>query len=149
LPLWLAVELEAAALRVHKQTKTKPKVIVVDDDRTNTILVKMLLELDGFVAETCVDVAGAITLAGPDTDAFVVDYHLARGLSGLALLRAVRKGETAAPPDTIVIITSGDHRREQEAEEAGADLFLAKPYPPDSLSTAIHELVGGDRKNGK
>lgn len=130
---------------VHEQTTTKPKVIVVDDDRTNTTLVKMLLELDGFIAETCVDVAEAITLAGPDTDAFVVDFHLARGLSGLALLHAVRNGETAAPPNTIVIITSGDHRREREADEAGADLFLAKPYPPDSLSAAIHKLVAGDR----
>jgi CheY-like chemotaxis protein len=117
------------------------KVIVVDDDLTNVGLTKMLLELDGFTVDACTDLAQATDVMSDDVNAFVVDVNLARGESGLDLLRAIRAGETAVSPDTPVILTSGDHRREDEAMEAGADQFLLKPYPPESLSKEITKLV--------
>ncbi|MEJ2746795.1 MAG: response regulator [Anaerolineae bacterium] len=121
-------------------------VIVVDDDQANITLIKMLLELDGFVVHTCTTLDEAKTKAAEDTNIFVVDYHLARGANGLDLLRAVRNGETAAPPQTPFIITSGDYRREKDALEAGAERFLFKPYPPESLSKEIEKLVN---RNGE
>lgn len=116
-------------------------VIVVDDDQANITLIRMLLELDGFTVNTCATVDAAISLSAADTDAYVVDFHLARGAKGLELLHAVRNGETAASPQTVFIVTSGDYRRETEVLEAGADRFLFKPYPPETLSTEIEKLL--------
>jgi two-component system, OmpR family, phosphate regulon response regulator PhoB len=116
-------------------------VIVVDDDQANTTLIKMLLELDGFQVGAFATVDEAKSNAAADTDAFVVDYYLARGASGLELLHAVRNGETAASPKTAFIMTSGDYRREEDALEAGADRFLFKPYPPDTLCKEIEKLL--------
>ena len=121
------------------------KIIVVDDDPTNITLIQMLLELDDFVVKTCREVEQAITMAEADTDAFVIDYHLARGSNGLDLLRAIRSGETAASPNAIVLITSGDYRCEPESIEAGANLFLLKPYPPNALSQEIQKLLQGGK----
>ena len=122
------------------------KVIVVDDDNTNSSLIKMLLELDGFSVVTCEDQKRAESAASPDTKAFVIDCHLARGRSGLDLLRAIRSGETEANKETAVIVTSGDYRQEEESLESGANLFMLKPYPPDTLSQALTELLarGGE-----
>ncbi len=122
------------------------KIIVVDDDNTNSSLIKMLLELDGFNVEACEDQEQAEAAITSETKAFVIDCHLARGKSGLDLLRAVRAGKTNAPADTAVIITSGDYRREDESKEAGANLFLLKPYPPNALSEVIAEILtkGGE-----
>ncbi|GJM42602.1 MAG: response regulator [Ardenticatenaceae bacterium] len=117
------------------------QIIVVDDDNTNSSLIKMLLELDGFTVESCEDQIKAEAAASPETKAFVVDCHLARGRSGLDLLRAVRAGETKAKLETAVIITSGDYRREEEAMESGANLFLLKPYPPNALSEVITKIL--------
>lgn len=117
------------------------QIIVVDDDNTNSSLIKMLLELDGFSVQTCEDQAKATAAASSDTKAFVIDCHLARGRSGLDLLRAIRAGETDAKVDTAVIITSGDYRQEDESLASGADLFLLKPYPPDALSATINEVL--------
>jgi DNA-binding response OmpR family regulator len=103
----------------------------------------MLLELDGYTVDTCSDVAEAKATAKKETDVFVVDFHLARGTSGLDLVTAVRNGETAAPANTSIIVASGDHRRESEAMDAGANLFLHKPYPPNTLSEEISKLLGG------
>lgn len=117
------------------------QIIVVDDDNTNSSLIKMLLELDGFSVETCEDQEKAEASASPQTQAFVIDCHLARGRSGLDILRAIRSGETNAAAETAVIITSGDVRREEESMTLGANLFLLKPYPPNSLSEVITEIL--------
>ena len=121
-------------------------VIVLDDDQANITLIKMLLELDGFAVGAFATVDEAKSNSAVDTDAFIGDYYLARGASGLELLHAVRNGETAAPAQTIFIVTSGDYRREEDALEAGADRFLCKPYPPEMLSKEIEKLLnrGGE-----
>ena len=116
-------------------------IIVVDDDPTNTSLIKMLLELDGFRVKTSPDLDKARAAATADTDAFLVDCHLARGVSGLDLVREVRAGETESAQDTVIIVTSGDYRREEDSMESGADWFLLKPYKPDLLSSKLNELL--------
>jgi DNA-binding NtrC family response regulator len=117
------------------------QIIVVDDDNTNSSLIKMLLELDGLSVETCENQKNAEMAASSDTKAFVIDYHLARGRSGLDLLRAIRAGETKANRETAVIISSGDYRREEESMKSGANLFLLKPYPLDALTEVIAEIL--------
>lgn len=123
------------------------QIIVVDDDNTNSSLIKMLLELDGFAVEACSDQEKATAVTSQETKAFVIDYHLARGRSGLNLLRAIRAGQTNADMGTAVIITSGDYRREKESMEAGANLFLLKPYPPNELSNSIKEILTEEEHN--
>jgi len=125
------------------------KIIVVDDDLTNAGLIKMLLELDGYEVVSCADIAQAKTAASTDAGAFVIDCHLARGASGLDLVRDVRQGKTDAAAEISIIVTSGDHRREPEAMEAGADQFLLKPYPPDTLSEALKNLLAEGDSHGE
>jgi DNA-binding response OmpR family regulator len=117
------------------------KIIVVDDDQTNASLLKMLLELDGFNVDACTTIEQAKTAAAKGVSAFVLDVNLSRGTSGIDLLKDVRAGETAAANDTVVIMTSGDHRRQSECQQAGADQFLLKPYPPNALSGYINDLL--------
>ncbi len=116
-------------------------VIVVDDDPTNAGLLKMLLELDGFTVHSCADIPQALEATSEDISAYVVDINLARGANGLDLLTKIRKSETEAKSDCVVIMTSGDYRREDESIERGASTFLLKPYSPDVLSTTLNELL--------
>ncbi len=123
------------------------QVIVVDDDNTNSSLIKMLLELDGFSVIACEDQTKAENAASHNTQAFVIDCHLARGRSGIDLLRAIRAGETNANKGTAVIITSGDYRQEEESLESGANLFLLKPYPPNTLSEVLTKILAKGANN--
>ena len=118
-------------------------VIVVDDDPTNAGLIKMLLELDGFKVISCTNFAEVQATTTSNTHAYVIDCNLARGASGIDILRAIRKGEMKSPADTAVIMTSGDYRLERETIDAGANKFLLKPYSPNVLSTVISELLPG------
>jgi DNA-binding response OmpR family regulator len=119
------------------------KVIVVDDDPSTTTLVRMLLEMEGFDVDTSLNYEQALAAASPDVATFIIDCNLARGESGVALLRAIRQGETAAPNDVPAILVSGDQRLEDEALDAGASAFLAKPYSPVQLSEMVHLLTDG------
>lgn len=116
-------------------------VMLVDDDRTNSSLIKMLLEMDGFSVTLCPDVARAKAAAGDGIDAFVVDCNLARGDDGIDLLQSIRRGETAAAANVAVIMTSGDDRRRNESMNNGANCFLLKPYPPSTLSTELTNIL--------
>jgi len=116
-------------------------IILVDDDRTNTTLIRMLLEMDGFKVIITPDVARAQVAARNGVDAFVIDCNLAQGDDGIELLQAIRTGMTAAESDLPVIVTSGDDRRLDEANKAGATSFLIKPYSPSILSEQLSHLL--------
>jgi two-component system chemotaxis response regulator CheY len=116
-------------------------IILVDDDRTNTVLLKRLLELDGFRVIVTPDVKRARDAAENGVDAFVIDCNLAQGDDGVDLLLAVRQGITRAPMDIPIIMTSGDDRRRSDANAAGASRFLIKPYSPSKLSKELNDLM--------
>ncbi|MGB3715144.1 MAG: response regulator [Candidatus Promineifilaceae bacterium] len=116
-------------------------VILVDDDRSNTTLLKMLLEMDGFHVVACPGESQALAASQNGVDAFIIDCNLAQGEDGVDLLRAIRDGQTPASLDCPVIMTSGDDRRIGEAELAGATKFLLKPFSPSSLSELLNAML--------
>lgn len=115
-----------------------PKVLIVDDDRTNSGLLRTLLELEGFEVVLAPDGTTALARAAETTpDAFVVDFNLI-DIDGTQFVRRLRAIETfkQAP----VIMASGMDR-EEEAIDAGADHFLYKPYDLDELMSLLHSML--------
>ncbi|RMG97161.1 MAG: response regulator [Chloroflexi bacterium] len=125
------------------------KIIVLDDDHTNVSLIKMILELDGFSVTACTEIEQAETAAANGVDALLIDCNLARGISGLDLVRDIRAGRSNAPKDVVIIVTSGDHRLSEASYAAGADHFLLKPYPPNELSEKLTKLIAKRKTHGE
>ncbi|MFZ0545943.1 MAG: response regulator [Candidatus Promineifilaceae bacterium] len=117
------------------------KILLIDDDRTNASLIKILLEMDGFKVDVCPDLNQARKAISTEIDAFIIDCNLALGDNGIDLLIEIREGMTEAPSSTPVIMTSGDDRRLVEAENSGATQFLLKPYSPSKLSDELTKLT--------
>lgn len=117
------------------------QVIVVDDDPSTTILIRMLLEMEGYEVVTSFDRRSAIDAASAETATFIIDFNLGYGGSGVDLIRTIRQGRTGAPSTVPAILVSGDQRVEEEAIAAGADVFLLKPYSPTQLTETIHRLI--------
>lgn len=114
------------------------KVMLVDDDRTLTSLIKTLLELDGYDAVIVSLASQVLTRARAEQpDAIVMDVHLADG-DGLGVLRELR-----ASPDlqALPVIMASGMDLEDQCREAGASDFILKPYPPDHLTTAIQKAL--------
>jgi DNA-binding response OmpR family regulator len=116
-------------------------ILILDDDRTNADLLKMLLELDGFTVMLAPTLEAARTRLTAVTAALVVDCHLAGGVSGLTLVQEVRQGDTLAPSDLLIMAVSGDDRCVDKAQDAGADRFYLKPYSPNDFSANLKSLL--------
>jgi CheY-like chemotaxis protein len=115
-------------------------ILVCDDDPSLRELVRAVLgPRYRFVEAT--DGTEALALAGElRPDLIVLDVMLP-GLSGIEVLEALRlDDELRSVP--VVVITAWSHA-ELDAQVAGADRFVSKPFDPDVLSAAVEELLAG------
>ncbi len=81
----------------------------------------------------------ALALAREDRPDLIVLDVMLPGLSGIEVLEALRTdAELESIP--VVVITAWSHA-EIDAQVAGADRFVSKPFDPDDLSTAVKELL--------
>lgn len=115
------------------------KIIIVDDDRTTSDLLKMLFELDGFnvvLVSRGNDVLSAAEQHHPDL--ILMDYHL-NDIQGVEVLRRLRQHPTL---QHIPIVIGSGMNVEEEVMRAGADHFLIKPYDPDSLTRLMRQIIG-------
>ena len=71
-------------------------------------------------------------------DLIVLDVMLP-GLSGIEVLEELRN-DAGLESIPVVVITAWSHA-EIDAQVAGADRFVSKPFDPDDLSAAVEELL--------
>jgi len=135
------------------QTPPTVRVLLVDDDPDDRLLVSDLLTKQGKRAIYLVDEAGdlpsALKLASKRRyDVALVDYKLGVGpdsITGLDVIEALRKEHYRTP---VVIITHhGDERLQREAMEQGAAEFLEKGmFTADLLSRTCLYAIGLQEK---
>ncbi len=116
-------------------------VLVVDDDPFIRKLIATTLEdVAGFELHEAADGLQAIEVARREQPTLVfLDVDMPR-LNGIDACRRLRE-DTSISETTIVMLTAahGDNV-ERRAEEAGADLFLTKPFSPLDLLRLVDRL---------
>ena len=116
-------------------------VLVVDDDQFIRRLVTTTLEdLSGIELHEAADGIQALEMARATHPAIVfmdVDMPQMDGIDACRRLRA----DPAAAMTTIVMLTASDSEHvRRSAEDAGADLFLTKPFSPLDLLRLVDTL---------
>jgi CheY-like chemotaxis protein len=121
-----------------------PAVLIVDDDPFIRKLVATTLEdVADFELMEAADGREALEMAGetpPELVFLDIDMPEVDGFEACRRLRA----NAGTAGSTIVMLTAavGDEA-EREAEDAGADLFLTKPFSPLELLRLVHGLGDG------
>ena len=118
-----------------------PSVLIVDDDRFIRRLVATTLEdVSGYDIVEAVNGEEAVEsgrLRRPELIFLDIDMPVLDGLEACRRLRA--QEETA--DSTIVMLTAAvGEVAERAAEEAGADLYLTKPFSPLELLRLVDDL---------
>ncbi len=116
-------------------------VLIVDDDPFIRKLIATTLEdVSGFELAEAADGVQALEAAGRLHPRIIfLDVDMPR-LDGIAACRALR-ADPATRHATIVILTAANADQvEHRASEAGADLFLTKPFSPLDLLRLVDEL---------
>ncbi|HCZ15305.1 MAG TPA: hypothetical protein DHV85_12060 [Candidatus Accumulibacter sp.] len=129
------------------KTKTPGQTVVMIADDSKVVRVKTgrLLTANQYqvlMAEDGLDAAQKIADSLPDV--LVTDVDMP-GMTGLQLVRQLRgNARTAHIP--IIMVTSDSDQLRSEADAAGVDVLLGKPYPEEQLIAHIQRLVV--RRNG-
>jgi CheY-like chemotaxis protein len=121
-----------------------PAVLIVDDDPFIRKLVATTLEdVAGFDLREAGDGREALEVAGDMAPELVfLDIDMPK-LDGIEACRRLRADPETARATIVMLTAAAGDEAEREAEEAGADLFLTKPFSPLELLRLVHDLGDG------
>ena len=119
------------------------KVLIVDDDPFIRKLIATTLEdVAGFELLQASDGAEAIDLAARERPEIVfLDVDMPR-VDGIEACARIREGEATAGATIVMLTATARGDNERRAEEAGADLFLTKPFSPLDLLRLVDDMGG-------
>ncbi len=119
--------------------RTKPRVMVVDDDAGAARQIAIALELEGIETQTATDSDEALsmlTLGAGEVDLVLIELMLPRR-SGLELARELG----ARFPGLRVVLTGAYHLSERQLARAGCNAiaFVPKPCEPAVVAAFIKQ----------
>ena len=115
-----------------------PHVLVVDDDGTNRMIARAVLEKEGYQVTEAADGAQALEILnlGVPFDLMVLDLDMPR-VSGDQVLVGVRSSLSTAGLPVVVLTGTTDPDAEYRLLEQGADDYIRKPLDPPRLAVRV------------
>lgn len=120
---------------------SKATILVIEDEAEIREMLRFSLEradyqvLEAETAEIALD-----KLQGRLPDLLLVDWMLP-GISGVELIRRLRKDEVTANLPAIMLTARGEETDKLKGFDCGADDFLTKPFSPKELLARIKALL--------
>jgi phosphoserine phosphatase RsbU/P len=117
-------------------------ILIAAEDTPSRAELRRLLEELGHWAVACNDGAHAwdtcLTVVFP----LIIADRTLKGISGIGLCRAIRAADWR-PRRSVIIIGAGNSRADiEEALEAGADGYIAKPVKKEDLRAQLSLITG-------
>jgi two-component system response regulator AtoC len=115
------------------------KILIVDDELNMRLVLKALLNKEGYEVVTAADGFEALKiLKGGDVEVVVTDMKMPK-LDGMGLLERVNR---EYPPTPVIIITAhGTIAAAVDALKKGAFDYITKPFDQDELKSVIHKAI--------
>src|SRR5215510_353106 len=115
------------------------KILIVDDEPSNRNILRQELAHRGYTIDTANNGAEALKkVESARPDLVVLDFMMP-GMSGLEVLRELRKRENDAP---VVMITAyGTVERAVDAMREGAYDFITRPFEPDHIALVVQKAL--------
>ncbi|MGL5317879.1 MAG: ATP-binding response regulator [Bacteroidales bacterium] len=134
------------AISGNLRPTNRVQILVVDDDSIQLNMVKMLLEKNGYRVTTTLHPDQVIPLLQDSHfDVLITDIQM-RDISGIDLVRNVRKLYPKKEEDSLPIIAlSGiSFMKESELIELGFDAMISKPVSSEVLLGKIRSILPSD-----
>ena len=119
------------------------RILLVDDQRTVTMLAASMLRQLGFAAiDEAADGGAALAkLRDAKYDLILSDWNMAP-MDGLAFLQAVRADPATAALPFLMVSTESRPEKIAEARTAGATGYMTKPFSAAGLRDALAAILG-------
>ena len=119
------------------QKKSKPRILVADDDPSVRTLVGDLLSLEGYeVVEVHDGLEALAALKKGRYDLLITDINMPR-MQGPELIKVLRTSSEHKGQPIIVLSSEGDIPTLNEVFELGALAFLPKPFQAHQLLAKV------------
>ena len=118
------------------------KILIVDDEPSIRSLVRDVLELEGHDIIEAPDGPSALALVDSDDPALMVLDIMMPGMSGLDVLRTLRREHSGTDLPIILLTAAADDDTTWAGWTAGASVFLPKPFDPNHLLDWVERLLG-------
>lgn len=120
---------------------TKPRLLLVEDDRAIADLLVWHFDREGFTVVRTGDGDEALILAREETPDVVILDWMIEGVSGIEVCRRLRRrGETANVP-IIMLTARGEEGDRVRGLETGADDYVTKPFSPRELVARVGAVL--------
>lgn len=114
------------------------RVLIVDDNKELRALIRMTLELndyDLFEAQDGDDALKIIPVAKPDV--IILDIMMPGKFDGLELCRKIKSNVATSATKVILLSAKSQKADIDHGYEAGADVYLTKPFSPLALLSQV------------
>jgi len=119
-----------------------PTILIADDDPVIQKLLAVNFEMEGYRVVTASDGAEALERIGSDhPDLAVLDVMMPR-VDGLDVVRALRADPTTHSMPIILLSAKAQAVDINRGLEAGADVYVTKPFDPAELLDKAAALIG-------
>lgn len=127
---------------------SNPIIVVIDDEQSFCDVVAEILRSFGFEVHTAYSVEGAIPILEKDIPSAILLDIMMPGIDGLTFIQHLRTRPRFA--DLPIIISSAKYMAKDQsaALNAGADLFLPKPFSASDLRQAIETVLNKESVKG-
>ena len=115
----------------------KPRVLIVDDNAMNLDLASYLLEADGWVVQTAVDVPAAWQRLGElRPDLILMDIQMP-GIDGLTAVRRLKDDPALCAIPVVAFTAYAMKGDEQKMLAAGCSGFISKPIDVVTFGASV------------
>ncbi len=120
---------------------TGSRVLIVDDDPVIQLLLRVNMEMEGFEVESAADGEEGLRLAlKAKPDIMLLDVMMPK-MNGYEVLAQLRSGEATKNLPVILLSAKARSADETEGLNAGADLYITKPFELPHLVSRMKELL--------
>ncbi len=117
------------------------RILYVEDNPRNMLLVKRILEAEGHELLSAVDgEMGWETAVAQHPDLILMDLRLPGEISGFELTRRLKQHPDLRPIPIVALTAYGNDEAEARARAAGCDAFLTKPADIRQIRATLRQF---------
>ena len=123
------------------ETKTPPRVLVVEDEAEIAALIAYQLTREGYRVETALTGAAALDALHRDLPDLLVLDRMLPEISGDDVLKALRDDPATQAVPVLILTAKKDRADRIQGLELGADDYLTKPFSPRELVLRVDAIL--------
>lgn len=116
------------------------KILIVDDDEGNCMLLARVIGDQGFKVFTALNGEQALKLVAQECpQVCFIDLYMSEGINGIEILRRIKS--ISRSTRCVVLTCADEEEKRMQARIVGADGYYLKPLDVDKIRQMVREYV--------